>query len=61
MKQSHGLMVNYCYDLAHIEKNHEALAEKGEVVASSAVRKLQEGRNRSHLTLVSVDPALGPA
>jgi malonyl-CoA decarboxylase len=32
-------MVNYLYDLGHIEKNHEAFAEKGEVVASSTVRK----------------------
>jgi malonyl-CoA decarboxylase len=39
LRQSHGLMVNYLYDLGHIEKNHEAFAEKGEVVASSTVRK----------------------
>ena len=40
MRQSHGVMVNYLYDLDHIEQNHEAFAEKGEVIASSAVRKL---------------------
>jgi malonyl-CoA decarboxylase len=40
LRQSHGLMVNYLYDLGHIEKNHEAFAEKGEVAASSSVRKL---------------------
>jgi malonyl-CoA decarboxylase len=40
LKQAHGFMVNYCYDLADIEKNHEAFAEKGEVVVSPAVRKL---------------------
>ncbi|HLW93090.1 MAG TPA: malonyl-CoA decarboxylase family protein, partial [Roseiarcus sp.] len=40
LKQSHGLMVNYLYDLDHIEENHETFANKGEVVASSAVRKL---------------------
>jgi malonyl-CoA decarboxylase len=40
MQQAHGLMVNYCYDLDDIEKNHEAYAEKGEVVASALVRKL---------------------
>ncbi len=27
MRQSHGLMVNYLYDLDDIEKNHEAFAE----------------------------------
>ncbi|MDB5592478.1 malonyl-CoA decarboxylase [Enterovirga sp.] len=40
MRQSHGLMVNYCYDLDEIERNHESYAEKGEVVASSAIRRL---------------------
>jgi malonyl-CoA decarboxylase len=40
LQQAHGLMVNYCYDLDDIEKNHETFAEKGEVVASAAVRKL---------------------
>jgi malonyl-CoA decarboxylase len=39
LQQAHGLMVNYCYDPDDIEKNHEAFAEKAEVVASSAVRK----------------------
>ena len=32
-------MVNYLYDLDDIENNHEAFAEKGEVVASPAVQK----------------------
>ena len=41
LRQSHGLMVNYLYDLGHIEKNHEAFAEKGDVAASSAVRNLR--------------------
>ncbi|MFA5121149.1 malonyl-CoA decarboxylase [Zavarzinia sp.] len=40
MRQSHGLMVNYLYDLADIEANHEALATRGEVVASDEVRSL---------------------
>lgn len=40
LRQSHGLMVNYLYDLDEIERNHEAFAEKGEVVASAAIRKL---------------------
>ncbi|MBX6327662.1 MAG: malonyl-CoA decarboxylase [Pseudolabrys sp.] len=38
--QSHGLMVNYLYDLAEIEKNHEAYAEGRTVVAASAVQRL---------------------
>jgi malonyl-CoA decarboxylase len=40
LKQSHGVMVNYLYDLADIEKNHEAYAENRIVAASNAVRKL---------------------
>lgn len=42
LRQSHGVMVNYLYDLARIEENHEAYAERREVVASGAVRKLSE-------------------
>lgn len=40
ISQAAGLMVNYRYVLADIEKNHEAFAGKGEVVASPAVKKL---------------------
>jgi malonyl-CoA decarboxylase len=40
LQQSHGLMVNYLYDPDHIEQNHEAFANKGEVVASSAIKRL---------------------
>ena len=38
--QSHGLMVNYLYDLDDIEKNHEAYAEGHNVVAANAVKRL---------------------
>ena len=38
--ESYGIMVNYLYDLNEIEKNHEAFANQGAVVASSAVKKL---------------------
>ena len=38
--QSAGIMVNYQYVLADIEKNHEAYAEGGEVVASAAVKRM---------------------
>ncbi len=33
-------MVNYLYDLEHIEKNHEAYAQHRAVVAASAVTRL---------------------
>src|SRR5205823_14090527 len=40
LRESAGVMVNYLYRLDDIEKNHEAYANEGEVVASSAVKKL---------------------
>ena len=38
LKQSHGLMVNYLYDLGQIEVNHEGFAERSHVAASDSVR-----------------------
>src|SRR3982751_3708169 len=43
VRESAGVMVNYLYRLDDIEKNHEAYANDGEVVASSAVKKLLKG------------------
>ncbi len=40
LAQSHGLMVNYLYDIEDIEKNHEAYAQQHAIVASSAVTRL---------------------
>lgn len=40
LAQAHGLMVNYLYELKDIEKNHEAFANEGTVVASRPVRGL---------------------
>jgi malonyl-CoA decarboxylase len=40
IEQSQGLMVNYLYELADIEKNHEAFAQQRTVVASNAVTRL---------------------
>lgn len=39
LRQSGGLMVNYLYDLPHIEENHEAFAERGEIVTGAPFRK----------------------
>jgi len=52
LSQSYGLMVNYLYDLAVIERNHESFMSKGLVVASAEVEKLKKTkktkqRNRS--------------
>lgn len=41
LKQSHGLMVNYLYDLDRIEANHEAFAEGSAIAASDSVTRAQ--------------------
>ena len=40
MQRSAGIMVNYLYRLADVEKNHEAFVREHEVVASHELRKL---------------------
>ncbi|ETA51138.1 malonyl-CoA decarboxylase [Ponticoccus alexandrii] len=40
LKQSHGLMVNYLYDLARVSQNHERFAAAQEVAMSGEVRGL---------------------
>lgn len=40
MQRSYGIMVNYCYKLSEIEKNHEAYAAKGKTVATREIRAL---------------------
>jgi malonyl-CoA decarboxylase len=51
LRESAGIMVNYLYRLDDIEKNHEAFANDGEVVASSAVRKLLKNEGRRLLDM----------
>ncbi|MDP4594169.1 MAG: malonyl-CoA decarboxylase [Beijerinckiaceae bacterium] len=46
LRESAGIMVNYLYDLGEIEKNHEAYANKAEVVASSQVKKLVRSNHK---------------
>ena len=40
LAQAHGLMVNYLYELDDIEANHEAFADRGEIITSGDVRQL---------------------
>ncbi len=40
LAEFYGIMVNYRYDLDEIERNHEAFANRGQIAASSAVKKL---------------------
>ena len=41
LAQSAGFMVNYLYDLAAVERNHEAFANHGQIVASPEMRRLE--------------------
>jgi malonyl-CoA decarboxylase len=51
LRESAGIMVNYLYRLEDIEKNHEIFANDGEVVASSAVKKLLKSEGRRLLDM----------
>ena len=51
LRESAGVMVNYLYRLDDIEKNHEAYANDGTVVASSSVKKLLKGESRRLLDM----------
>jgi malonyl-CoA decarboxylase len=65
LREAHGLMVNYRYDLKEIERNHEAYANDGTVVASRAVRSLlrshrKSGQATEFKPFLSSDPATAP-
>jgi len=47
LRQSHGIMVNYLYELSDIEKNHEAYINEGKIAASRAVRSLVKSSGKS--------------
>ena len=47
LRQSHGIMVNYLYDLGHIEANHEAYVNEGTIASSKSVRSLLGSSNRT--------------
>jgi malonyl-CoA decarboxylase len=46
LREAHGLMVNYRYDLKEIERNHEAYANHGTIAASKTVRALSRAPAR---------------
>ena len=47
MRQSHGLMVNYLYALADVERQHEAYSNNGTVAVSASVRGLLRSTQRA--------------
>ena len=40
IKHSYGIMVNYYYKLADIDRNHEGYVSRGDIIASRAVKAL---------------------
>lgn len=50
LREAHGLMVNYRYEIKDIEANHEAFANEGRVVASRPVRNLVKSPDRLAVT-----------
>ncbi len=46
MRQSAGMMVNYLYDLASIEENHEAYAHRATIATGAPFRKLAKDIGR---------------
>jgi malonyl-CoA decarboxylase len=59
LRESHGIMVNYLYEIREIEKNHETYAESGAVTASRAVRGLLRPLDKARGSSMA-SPALLP-
>ena len=59
LREAHGVMVNYLYEIKEIEKNHENYADSGAVTASRAVRGLLRPLDKSRSTSIA-SPALPP-
>ena len=62
IRESHGLMVNYLYDLESIEKNHEAFANRRPVAVSKSVADLidtADTTSKSRSLMEQVDAAIG--
>jgi malonyl-CoA decarboxylase len=55
MKEAHGLMVNYRYDLRDIERNHELFANSGTVAASKPVRAFLKVPEKSQALVTVVE------
>lgn len=64
LREAHGLMVNYRYELKEIERNHEAYANLGDVAASRAVRSLlraqTKAKSKATVTLALPDKSKEP-
>lgn len=61
LREAHGLMVNYRYDLSEIERNHEAYAAEGTVAASRAVKGLLRPQPKSKAPPLALPEPVKPA
>jgi malonyl-CoA decarboxylase len=61
LREAHGLMVNYRYDLKEIEKNHEAYENEGEIAAAKAVRGLLRSPDKTKPDAAKVALAKPPS
>ena len=50
IERSHGMMVNYLYDLSTVEANHEAYVNDGAIMASNQATKLLRGKSVAETT-----------
>ena len=60
LREAHGIMVNYRYDLKEIERNHEAFANDGEIVTSRAVRTLLRAPEKPKPKAITKQPPTPP-
>ncbi|MBV1694545.1 MAG: malonyl-CoA decarboxylase family protein [Hyphomicrobiales bacterium] len=64
LREAHGLMVNYLYDLDAIETNHEAYENQGAIAAAKSVRSLLRTAEKPRAAtklLTAARPAIGKA
>lgn len=54
LREAHGIMVNYRYELADIERNHEAYVDNGSVTASKSVRALVRPAAKRKVQIVGI-------
>jgi malonyl-CoA decarboxylase len=61
LREAHGLMVNYLYELKEIERNHEAYANEGLVAAARSVRSLLRPQEKARAAAEPAGRAAQPA
>lgn len=55
LNEAYGIMVNYLYELKHIERNHELYENEGEIAASKTVRGLLPASEKSTPSLLMIE------